>query len=161
MKFKRIVLLILILIWAIAVYYFSGQEGENSSNLSRKVVEFFIHNEEIVNIVEPYARKVAHFSEYGIGGCLFLLLFRTYSWGDIKVLALSGIIGCWYASVDEYHQTMVQGRVGAPIDVVIDVLGCLTWACFLLIFIKIVEMHKEKKKQEKFERFKRRVRPGT
>ncbi|MCR5185926.1 MAG: VanZ family protein [Clostridia bacterium] len=161
MRFKRIVLLILIIIWAVTVYYFSGQEGETSSNFSRRVVEFFIHNEKWVDIIEPYARKVAHFSEYGIGGCLFLLLFRTYKWGDIKVLSLSGVFGCWYAVVDEYHQTLVQGRYGSPLDVVIDTLGCLTWACFLLIFIKIIEMHKEKKKQEKFEKFKRRVRPGT
>ena len=161
MKFKRIVLLILILIWAIVIFYFSGQEGETSSNLSRRIVGFFVRSEEMVDIIEPYVRKMAHHCEYGIGGCLFLLLFRTYDWGDLRVLFFSGVIGCWYALVDEYHQTLVQGRIGTPLDIVIDTLGCLTWACLLLIFIKIIEMHKEKKRQEKFERFKRRVRPGT
>ena len=161
MKFKRFLLLILILIWAIVVFMFSAQEGESSTSLSIRFVNYFIHDERLVDIIEPYARKVAHFCEYGLGGCLFLLLFRTYEWGDMKVLSLTGLMGAWYAATDEYHQTMVPGRLGTGIDVVIDVLGCLTWACILLIIIKIVEMHKERKKQEKFERFKRRVRPGT
>ena len=157
----RIILIILICIWAFMIFMFSGQEGDASSGLSRQIVEFFIKNEEIVDLVEPYVRKLAHFGEYGIGGMLFLLLFRTYEWDDIAVLGLSGMMGAWYAMVDEYHQTMVPGRNGNWLDVVIDTLGCLTGACILLIIVKIIERHKEKKKQEKFERFKRRVRPGN
>ena len=79
----------------------------------------------------------------------------------MTVLGLSGIMGAWYALVDEYHQTLVPGRDGNYYDVAVDVIGCLTGACIMLIIVKIIEAHKEKKKQEKFEKFKRRVRPGN
>ncbi len=161
MKFKRLVLIILIIAWAVLVFMFSGQDGDESSSLSRTIVVFFTQNEEIINLAEPYIRKLAHFSEYGLGGCLFLLLFKTYELGDMTVLGLSGITGLWYALVDEYHQTLVPGRDGNIYDVAIDAIGCLTGACIMLIIVKIIENHKEKKKQEKFEKFKRRVRPGN
>ena len=63
----RIILLVLIVIWAYIVFNFSSQDGNESSGLSRKVVEFFIKDKELVDKIEPYARKAAHFSEYGLG----------------------------------------------------------------------------------------------
>lgn len=65
MKVKRLILLVLIIIWAVLVFGLSGQNGTESSGLSRKIVEFFTNNEEIIDCVEPYVRKLAHFSEYG------------------------------------------------------------------------------------------------
>ena len=161
MGFKRFVLIFLILVWALAVYTFSSQDADTSSGLSRRLVEIFIHNEETVNFIEPIVRKLAHFTEYAIGGILFMMLFHTYKWGNAKLLIVSGVMGAWYAGLDEFHQTMVQGRDGNALDVLIDTLGCLIGACIMLIIIKSIEYHKEKKKQEKFEKFKRRVRPGN
>ncbi len=129
MKLKRLILLILIIIWAILIFGLSGQSGTESSGLSRKLVEIFTKNEEIVNIVEPYIRKVAHFSEYGLGGILFTLLLDTYNWKDRKILFISIALGIWYASMDEIHQLLVDGRNGSIIDVYIDTLGFSTGVC--------------------------------
>ena len=43
-KILRIFLLILIIVWAYIVFNLSSQNGDNSSGLSRKVVEFFTKN---------------------------------------------------------------------------------------------------------------------
>lgn len=129
MKLKRLILFVLIIIWAILIFGLSGQNGTESTGLSRKIVEFFIKDQKIVNLVEPYVRKVAHFSEYGLGGILFTLLLDTYKWKDRKIMIIAIAFGIWYAALDEIHQLMVAGRNGSIVDVYIDTLGFSTGVC--------------------------------
>ena len=42
MKVKRLILLVLIVIWAVLIFGLSGQNGTESSGLSRKIVEILI-----------------------------------------------------------------------------------------------------------------------
>jgi VanZ family protein len=60
-------------------------------------------------------RKLAHASEYAILGAL--LVRATGRGGVAFALALL------YAAGDEFHQTFVEGRVGAVHDVAIDAVG--------------------------------------
>lgn len=147
-KVLRAVLLILIVIWTCLIFLFSSQDGGESSGVSRKVVEFFIKDAELVDKIEPYARKVAHFSEYGLGGVLFVSLFSTYNWSDKRKILTSILLGIWYASMDEIHQLMVPGRSGAIKDVYIDSLGVATGVVGMMIIIKIFELRKNKKIKE-------------
>jgi len=62
-------------------------------------------------------RKLAHLAEYAILGMLLLRAVRR----PAVALALGGL----YAVSDEVHQTFVEGRVGAVLDVAIDTLGVL------------------------------------
>lgn len=149
MKLKRLILLVLIIIWAILIFGLSGQNGTESSGLSRKIVEIFTKNQEIVDIVEPYIRKVAHFSEYGLGGILFTLLFSTYNWKDRKIILISIIFGIWYASMDEIHQLLVDGRNGSIVDVYIDTLGFSTGVCGIMAILKIIQLNKKEVKRGK------------
>ena len=144
----RAVLLLLIIVWALVVFNLSGQDGKESSGLSRKVVEFFIKDEALADVVEPYVRKFAHFSEYGLGGVLFISLFSTYKWTDRKKMTVSILLGVWYASMDEIHQLMVPQRHGSIVDVYIDTLGFATGVCGMLLLIKVVALIKNKKKIE-------------
>ena len=147
-KFLRIFLLILIIIWACIVFNFSSQTGKDSSGLSRWIVELFTNDEMIINKVEPYVRKLAHFSEYGLGGILFLSLFSTYKWSDKRTLITSILFGIWYAITDEVHQLMVPGRNGAVFDVYLDTLGFSTGVLGMMIILKIIERVKLTKKGE-------------
>lgn len=149
MKLKRLILLVLIIIWAILIFGLSGQNGTESSGLSRKIVEIFTKNQEIVDMVEPYIRKVAHFSEYGLGGILFTLLFSTYNWKDRKIILISIILGIWYASMDEIHQLLVDGRNGSIVDVYIDTLGFSTGVCGIMAILKIIQLNKKEVKRGK------------
>ncbi len=63
-----------------------------------------------------YLRKAAHMTEFGL---LFLLWRRAL--GERAVPA--AVIAIAYAVTDEYHQTFVTGRHGAPVDVLIDATG--------------------------------------
>jgi VanZ family protein len=60
-------------------------------------------------------RKLAHLAEYAILGALLCRALRRPG------LAIFAAI--LYAVSDEIHQTFVEGRVGAPLDVGIDALG--------------------------------------
>ncbi len=146
-KILRILLLILIIIWAYIVFNLSSQNGGTSSGLSRKVVELFTSNEDVINKIEPYIRKIAHFSEYGLGGILFISLFSTYEWSDKRKITTSIFLGIWYAITDEVHQLLVPGRHGAIFDVYLDTLGFSTGVLLMLFIIKLVQLKINKLKE--------------
>jgi VanZ family protein len=60
-------------------------------------------------------RKIAHAGEYAVLGALLL---RAVG----EALPALGL-GVAYAVSDEVHQHFVEGRVGAPLDVLIDSVG--------------------------------------
>ena len=145
LKILRVILIILIILWTCLIFLFSSQDGGESSGFRRRFVEFFIKDSEVVDKVEPYVRKLAHFSEYGLGGVLFISLFSTYGWTDRRKITTSILLGVWYATMDEIHQLMVPGRSGAIKDVYIDSLGIATGVIGMLIVIKIFELIKNKR----------------
>ncbi|MFN2468740.1 MAG: VanZ family protein [Gaiellaceae bacterium] len=62
-------------------------------------------------------RKLAHAAEYAILGALLLRALGS------ELPALAAAVA--YAVTDEVHQSFVEGRRGAPLDVAIDGLGVL------------------------------------
>jgi VanZ family protein len=60
-------------------------------------------------------RKIAHAGEFAALGALLLRALRK----ELPALGL----GIAYAVSDELHQHFVPGRVGSPIDVLIDSVG--------------------------------------
>ena len=60
-------------------------------------------------------RKLAHACEFALLGALLLRALH-------KALPAIGV-GVAYAASDELHQHFVEGRVGAPLDVLIDSVG--------------------------------------
>jgi VanZ family protein len=62
-------------------------------------------------------RKLAHMTEYAL---LFVLWRRALPAASPWAAAA---IAVGYAITDEFHQTFVEGRHGAPVDVLIDAVG--------------------------------------
>ena len=60
-------------------------------------------------------RKLAHMAEYGLLFLLWLRALQRPGWAAAITLA--------YAVSDEVHQSFVEGRVGSPVDVLIDAAG--------------------------------------
>ena len=130
MKWFKIILLIL---WMGLIFSFSSQTGTSSSSLSTKVltriaitIDKDMTDEEIDEFVDKYSfiiRKVAHLTIYFILGILAYINLREY----MKVtpaLVIYSIIFCLvYASTDEIHQLLVNGRSGNIYDVILDTCG--------------------------------------
>jgi len=75
-------------------------------------------------------RKLTHFSEYFALTLLWWWALSTQI-GGRRALPIAVAIAIGYAITDEIHQTFVDGRVGTPVDVLIDSAGVLTAAWLL------------------------------
>ncbi len=64
-------------------------------------------------------RKLAHMVEFGL---LWWLWRRALGSGSAVPAAAIAVA---YAVSDEFHQSFVEGRVGSPVDVLIDATGVL------------------------------------
>lgn len=151
-SFLRLFLVVLIIFWTIFVYGLSHQTGTESSGLSRKIAGIFFKSEEMIDTFEPIIRKLAHFSEYVLGGFLFYSLFSTYTYTIKQKSIISLALGIWYASLDEIHQLFIPGRSGNVIDVGIDSLGVLFGILFSIVFYKIIQNINIKLKERQEER---------
>ena len=151
----RIILVILILCWMYMVFSFSAADGETSSGLSLKVAEIFSNDEEVIEIIVPIIRKLAHLSEYALGGFLIFGLFSTYNIDLKKQIIFSGLFGIIYAITDEIHQLFVDGRSSRIADVCIDTIGVLLGIFILLFIEEIVKRicNKNKKEEKEYAKF--------
>ena len=68
-------------------------------------------------------RKLSHITIYAV---LWLTLARAAGWR--RPIAAT-VLALLYACSDEYHQSLVQGRHGTPVDVAIDTFGMGLAAC--------------------------------
>ncbi len=80
--------------------------------------------------VEFLIRKGTHFIGFGLVSLLFFLFYRKLGWRFPALLAIGSTF--MIASLDEYRQTLIEGRTGMFGDVVIDTVG----AVFFVIIIK-------------------------
>lgn len=135
----RIFIIILILIWMNMVFGFSAQNSSESSSLSMWVASLITNDMDLQEVLEPYIRKIAHFSEYGAGGVLFFSLFSTFNLKDEKKLIFAIGVGFLYSVSDEIHQLFVDGRSGQIKDVYIDTLGVITGALIMCFIINLVK----------------------
>lgn len=156
----RIILIILILLDFIIIFNFSNQNGLESGGLSKKVTTFILNifgdyeeplteeQEVIVEKAEHIIRKIAHFSIYALLGLLLMTLAETYEITNKKRILLSLLIGIFYASLDEIHQSFIPGRTAAFTDVLIDTAGVLTGILTIFIGLKILKRRRLRKEEK-------------
>lgn len=135
---KRIIYLILVVLWMITVFFFSEQNGDESSKVSNETTKAIVQfsknsSDSLVERVNPYIRKLAHYSLYTVGGILIYLLFKTFKIYRRKQVLYSLVFGILYACSDEIHQIFVPHRSAMVRDVVIDSLGVLTGIIILVV----------------------------
>lgn len=147
----RIILAILLLGTFYIIFGFSGQDGEESSGLSRKVTEFItdnifhLSNEyqiQCIDQLEYIIRKLAHFSIYTVVGILLMGFVSTYEMEKIKKIYISIVVGIIYATSDEIHQAFIPDRSARLTDVIIDTMGIFLGIVILLISKKILYKRK-------------------
>lgn len=143
----KIIDILLVVIWMCTVFWFSSQVGDDSKaqsgNTIRKIITFFNKNitkenlEIIVETLQPFVRKLAHFSIYTLGGMLIYNLINKYNLNKKEKIIYTIIIGALYATSDEIHQLFVPYRSGQVTDVLIDTCGVITGVILFIIIAKI------------------------
>lgn len=149
MKIKKVIYTLLVIIWMMTIFYFSGQNSGTSSNTSKNVSQIILNvidiqnryteqeKEELSIIIEPVIRKIAHYTIYLVGGVLLINCVYEYIANEEKSIIISYIIGTTYALSDEIHQLFVSGRSGQIQDVIIDSIGVLTGIAIYLLLKKV------------------------
>lgn len=141
------------------IFSFSAQNGEESSGLSGRAVEWIqkvlvqplqIQDEQINQFLEEnlgfIVRKLAHFSIYtalGMSATGFFLTFESIS--KKKSYLFAGLLGCVYAITDEIHQLSSPGRSGQAADVILDSLGVIVGIGIIYLVQKILSKKQGKK----------------
>ena len=137
------------------VYWFSAQQGSDSSDLSTKVAKVIAaivyvgfdtfgaaEKLEILQGMSFSVRKAAHMTEFALlGGCMTATLWQlaqliSKERATVSTAALLGfILTVAYAASDEYHQLSVVGRAGQFTDVLIDSAGALIGILVVSLFL--------------------------
>ena len=135
---KKVIKLLLIILWLLVIFIFSNQDGTTSTALTNGVLEkylFFIDSDVLFIII----RKIAHITEYLILGILVFGFVNEFKI-DRKII-ISLLICLIFSSLDEFHQLFIPGRTGKILDVFIDMIG-------ILLGIGVVSLvHKDLRKQ--------------
>lgn len=145
-----------------AIYSFSGQTGDVSSQLSYKISykvvqignevldkdfdEYQI--EEHAHAIEYYVRKAAHMTEYFLLAVAISFPLYVYGLRGLPLLIIAGGLCVGYACLDEFHQSFVAGRGPSKKDVAIDSIGVFIgiMAVRIVCWTSIQMMPKKKKR---------------
>jgi hypothetical protein len=159
-KVKKIISIILVVLWMITVFYFSSEIGDDSSQTSgntiRKIITFINKNmseqklEEIIELLQPFVRKLAHFTLYTIGGILIYNIMNQTNNSNKNKIIKSQLLGSIYAITDELHQYFVPGRSCRLFDVFIDSCGIFTGIIIYILILKMIFIVKKKSHKEKY-----------
>lgn len=140
-KFLRYILKPLSFLPALCMMYlifsFSAQTGSESGSASYQVSKLLVlaYNKlffkgydnwtlnELIVMIHPYVRKLAHVTEYFLlAGSVSLPLY-VYRIRGIVLTISAGTFCILFACLDEYHQSFITGRVASSHDVLIDCIG--------------------------------------
>ncbi|MBO4539162.1 MAG: VanZ family protein [Clostridia bacterium] len=151
---------LLVLVIMILIYYFSSENGLQSTATSNGVTRW------VVKIIRPdfdsmeksekaayfsqvahYVRKAAHFTEYFLLGLFSSLLVVSVLevFGKKNVLFFLIPLGFsfLYAVFDEYHQRFVGGRAAQFTDVLIDTAGAFFATVIVVLFFYFAKKRKK------------------
>jgi VanZ family protein len=106
----------------------SSQNSAESSNQSLFMADLFnrwlkqLFGPHAITLSEDVVRKMAHFFEYCVLGCLLFMGFldRARPGRTILLVFAAGLL---LSVSDEIHQHFVPGRTTRPFDVLVDMAG--------------------------------------
>lgn len=146
-RYERILAWMPAVFMAAAIFWFSAQPAEASTDMSDGVSRLFLwlgyrlgaldgppeQYIELIGWMSYPVRKCAHVTEYLVFYLTLLLgLWKDgrLSWEKIFQAAMAGTF--LYACTDEFHQLFVPGRAGQVTDVLIDSSGAFLLTLALL-----------------------------
>lgn len=144
-KLLNKLIFVLLILWAIVIFYFSHQPADKSNEISRgisnSIVENFNGVDKIdVNIniryLNHFIRKFSHFGEYTILGILMYLASTKSNIPKKNKVAWCVLLCVFYAIADEIHQAFIPGRGPKVFDVIIDTGGSMLGILIAKLYVK-------------------------
>lgn len=159
---KKIVLKISIwipvILMGLAIFGFSGQNGEQSGGLSSKIASIIVDSADKAGIIDideagkqilidkmQYPiRKCAHMTEYAVFATLTFIALYYDGIRKRMTYILAVIIAFLFACTDEFHPLFVPGRSGQFTDVCIDTIGACIGILIIFLIRKIIYCRNKK-----------------
>jgi VanZ family protein len=122
--------------WMLLIFVASG-DLLSAEHTSRFLIPFLrwiapgISPRTIVSI-QFLMRKGAHLTEYAILAALLWRGIHQRQAGSWRAAAITLVAAAIYAFLDEFHQSFIPSRTGAPRDVVIDCCGAAIGLAFCM-----------------------------
>lgn len=143
----------------IIIFWFSSRTADTSNESSMNIADSLLTTYETVTGVayeEPvreerlgsinhFIRKSAHFSEYALLSCSFMLHLLVLHKRGRQLVLPPVLLSAAYAVTDEFHQTMISGRGGMLSDVLLDTCGAAAGA---IIFHLILQLFRKVRKSK-------------
>lgn len=141
-----------ILLWAMALgwiallFFFSGQDGAESGELSlmvtlyiRRICPWIPLDQDTLHF---FVRKAAHFSIFAVEGAL-LCAAMACSFRRIRRSAWISIAACaCLAVLNEFHQSFMEGRSCEVRDMIIDACGAAAGVGVVCLLIRLLRRRK-------------------
>ena len=137
---KKKLSIILVISWALLIFFLSNQTSDVSGSESKAIISSVIHVNNI-NYVDNILREMMHFIEYFIFGILLINCFNQYKID--KKITISIMISFIYIVSDEIHQIFVPGRAFEYLDIGLDLSGAILG---IFIFNTICKKYVQNKK---------------
>jgi len=154
----RIILLVLLSSLMTAIFIFSHQPADVSSQVSggfiyrvlNSIVSEFdslsdAEKAQMVESLQYVVRKGAHAFCYAVMGALSMGFMSTFKFGKRGLAAIYAfLIGFLYSVSDEVHQLFIAGRSGQVSDVILDSCGIIFGIAVTGLFIWISVKHRQR-----------------
>lgn len=150
LKILRLIIIVLLVFDMAAIFLFSAQKAEQSSETSGGLIEQIVKiiykdfekwdeqaKQQKIDSFQHLVRKLAHMTEYASLGVLSCALALTYGF-KIRNLLLSLCFCSLYSASDEVHQMFVPGRSCQFTDMLIDTSGALIGIALFALFTAFV-----------------------
>ena len=138
------VLCILSVLCMVVIYGFSCQTAKESEPHGAVVTELVekIVGEELHHEINNTVRKIGHFLIFALLGVLTYLavaILGVFKDNLVPPMYVSAVLCMIYAISDEIHQTMVKGRSGRVLDVVVDTAGAVAGGLIAIFVIRALK----------------------
>ncbi len=143
--------------WLYEIFYFSGQNAEESAGLSMRVAVFIsekiLRGRITAKALHAPLRKLAHFGIFAVEGALLMSALGASMRRRAVPVCMSALACVAMAALNELHETTVKGRSGNFTDVCIDTAGAalgiaFAWLLLTLIFRRIRRRRKKRRRRE-------------
>lgn len=118
-----------VLLWMVFIFIGSTDlmSAEHTSRFIGPFLRWFAPEitDATIASVQLVVRKCAHLTEYAILAALLCRAFRQSIVRPWCAAFLAFVIAAIYASLDEFHQSLIASRTGSPWDAVLDCLGAV------------------------------------
>lgn len=122
---------------AAAIFFFSSQPAEASTELSDGVTRILLAAADKMNLFHAApgqlyelcvllgtpVRKCAHITEFAVLHLSLLFALKQWNLEGSRWLKTAFFLTAAYAATDEFHQIFIPGRAGRITDVMIDCIG--------------------------------------